>query len=80
MNSTGKCREKLLIYLLQGADGICVVKTVQAILVGTYKEGIQPGNCAKVVEGLADYLISTGYVSTIIPMFLCMVTDIYMLQ
>lgn len=47
----------------QGADGVCIVKTNQAILVGMYKEGIQPGQCTKVVEGLADYLINVGYVS-----------------
>ncbi|KAJ8654944.1 hypothetical protein O0I10_009340 [Lichtheimia ornata] len=51
------------IYGKKNADGVCIVKTTQAILVGLYKEGIQPGNCTKVVEGLADYLISVGYVS-----------------
>ncbi|KAI8975368.1 profilin [Mycotypha africana] len=49
------------IYGKKNSDGVCIVKTGQAILVGTYKEGIQPGNCTKVVEGLADYLISVGY-------------------
>ncbi|CAO3697365.1 unnamed protein product [Rhizopus stolonifer] len=49
------------IYGKKNADGVCIVKTTQAILVATYKDGIQPGNCAKIVEGLADYLISVGY-------------------
>ncbi|CAO3626417.1 unnamed protein product [Cunninghamella echinulata] len=49
------------IYGKKNSDGVVVVKTTQAIIIGTYKEGIQPGNCAKVVEGLADYLISVGY-------------------
>ncbi|EIE85924.1 hypothetical protein G6F46_011788 [Rhizopus delemar] len=49
------------IYGKKAADGICIVKTTQAFLVCTYKEGIQPGNCAKVVEALADYLISVGF-------------------
>lgn len=49
--------------VVQNADGVCLVKTGQAFLVGVYTEGIQPGNCTKVVEGLADYLISVGYVS-----------------
>ncbi|KAL1933750.1 hypothetical protein VTP01DRAFT_7840 [Rhizomucor pusillus] len=53
------------IYGKKGADGVCIVKTNQAILVGVYTEGIQPGQCTKVVEGLADYLISVGYVSAI---------------
>ncbi|KAI7879733.1 Profilin/allergen [Lichtheimia hyalospora FSU 10163] len=49
------------IYGKKNADGICLVKTNQAVLVGVYTEGIQPGMCTKVVEGLADYLISVGY-------------------
>ncbi|KAI8066547.1 profilin [Gongronella butleri] len=49
------------IYAKKGADGACAVKTGQAILIGVYKEGIQPGSCTKVVEGLADYLISVGF-------------------
>ncbi|KAI9496165.1 profilin [Zychaea mexicana] len=53
------------IYGKKGSDGVCIVKTGQTMLVGLYKEGIQPGQCTKVVEGLADYLISVGYVSCI---------------
>ncbi|CAO3609305.1 unnamed protein product [Cunninghamella blakesleeana] len=49
------------VYGKKGADGVCCVKTGQAILIGVFKEGTQPGNCAKVVEGLADYLITSGY-------------------
>ncbi|KAI7862862.1 profilin [Spinellus fusiger] len=49
------------IYGKKGSDGICIVKTGQAVLIGLYAEGIQPGACTKVVEGLADYLISVGY-------------------
>ncbi|KAI8086647.1 profilin [Halteromyces radiatus] len=49
------------IYAKKGADGACVVKTNQAILIGVYKEGIQPGSCTKVVEGLADYLIGVNF-------------------
>ncbi|ORY99218.1 profilin [Syncephalastrum racemosum] len=49
------------IYAKKGADGLAIVKTTQAIIVAYYKEGIQPGSCVKVVEGLADYLISVGY-------------------
>ncbi|KAI8371646.1 profilin [Radiomyces spectabilis] len=51
------------IYGKKASDGICIVKTNQAILIGKYVEGIQPGECNKVVEQLADYLISVGYVS-----------------
>ncbi|KAI9268011.1 profilin [Phascolomyces articulosus] len=49
------------IYGKKSADGVCIVKTGQAVLIAVYKEGIQPGSCTKVVEGLADYLISVGY-------------------
>jgi profilin len=57
--------------LIKAADGVCIVKTTQAFLVCTYKEGIQPGNCAKVVEALADYLISVGFVSFYIIETMC---------
>ncbi|KAG2216311.1 hypothetical protein INT45_009693, partial [Circinella minor] len=49
------------IYGKKGADGVCLVKTNQAVLIAIYKEGIQPGSCTTVVEGLADYLISVSY-------------------
>ena len=46
----------------QGPNAGCVVvKTTQAIIIAVYEAGIQPGNCATVVEKLADYLISVGY-------------------
>ncbi|CAO3595596.1 unnamed protein product [Absidia cylindrospora] len=49
------------IDVKKNAHGACLVKTTQAVLIGLYKEGTQPGSCTKVVEGLADYLISVGY-------------------
>ncbi|KAG2179163.1 hypothetical protein INT43_002013 [Umbelopsis isabellina] len=51
------------IYGKKGNDGVVIVKTVQAILVGVYDDKVTPGNATKVVEGLADYLISVNYVS-----------------
>jgi hypothetical protein len=39
------------------------VKTKQAILIGVYGDPVQPGEATKVVEALADYLISVSYVS-----------------
>lgn len=45
----------------QGKEGICCVKTKQAILVAHYPETVQPGEAAKVAEALADYLIGVGY-------------------
>eukprot|EP01123_Difflugia_compressa_P010734 TRINITY_DN3_c0_g1_i4.p1 TRINITY_DN3_c0_g1~~TRINITY_DN3_c0_g1_i4.p1 ORF type:complete len:127 (-),score=35.88 TRINITY_DN3_c0_g1_i4:130-510(-) len=49
------------IYGKKGTGGVVTVKTAQSILVGLYNEKIQPGQCANVVEKLADYLIETGY-------------------
>ena len=49
------------IYGKQGANGVVCVKTKQAVLIGAYQEGIQPGEATKVVEQLADYLISVNY-------------------
>lgn len=43
------------------SDGLCVVKTNQAVLIGAYESPLLPGDANKVVEGLADYLISVGY-------------------
>jgi profilin len=37
------------------------VKTKAAVLIGVYDETVQPGEATKVVEQLADYLISVNY-------------------
>ncbi len=53
-----RCEEGRSIYGRKGANaGVCIVKTNQAILIGLYGSGIQPGNCNAVIEKLADYLI-----------------------
>ncbi|KAF8427794.1 hypothetical protein EV426DRAFT_529113, partial [Tirmania nivea] len=49
------------IYGRKDKEGVCCVKTKQAILVAHYPEGVQSGDAAKVVEQLADYLIGVGY-------------------
>jgi profilin len=49
------------IYGKKGTGGVITVKTGQAILVGLYDEKIQPGQCANVMEKLADYLIENSY-------------------
>jgi len=49
------------IYGKQGKEGIVCVKTKQAVLVAHYPETVQPGEAAKIVEALADYLIGVGY-------------------
>ena len=49
------------IALCQGPDGVCVVKTNQAAVIGFYGEGQQPGQCNAVCEKLADYLKENSY-------------------
>ena len=47
--------------ILQGKEGVVIVKTNMAILVAHYPETVQPGVAANTVEQLADYLIGVGY-------------------
>jgi len=49
------------IYARHGKEGIAIVKTKQAILVGHYGENVQAGNATQTVEALADYLVGSGY-------------------
>ncbi|KAI8894928.1 profilin [Globomyces pollinis-pini] len=49
------------VYGKKGTSGVACVKTKQAILIAMYDEPVQPGECTKVVEALADYLISVNY-------------------
>lgn len=49
------------VYGKKGATGVVCVKTKQAVLVGFYGEATQPGEATKIVESLADYLISVNY-------------------
>ncbi|PWN30162.1 Profilin/allergen [Jaminaea rosea] len=49
------------IYGKAGADGVVLVKTNQAVLVGQYASPILPGEATKVVEQLGDYLLGVGY-------------------
>ncbi|KAK5130983.1 hypothetical protein LTR08_001394 [Meristemomyces frigidus] len=49
------------VYGKKGREGVCIVKTTQALLVTHYPEHVQPGAAANTVEQLADYLIKVGY-------------------
>ena len=52
----------LLILTFQWqADGVCVTKSKQAILVGEYVEGTSAVEANRVVEDLAAYLVSVGF-------------------
>ena len=44
-----------------GNHGIIVVKTVKTFIVAEYAPPIQAAEATPVVEGVADYLISTSY-------------------
>ncbi|KAI9340306.1 profilin, partial [Obelidium mucronatum] len=59
------------IYGSSGAGGIVCVKTKMAVLVGVYADPVQPGEATKVVEALADYLISVNYVCTLFFLLIC---------
>lgn len=44
----------------KGQDGVTVKKTVSALVIGIYGEGVQPADGNVVVENLADYLTNQG--------------------
>jgi profilin len=50
----------VLLFILQGAGGITVKKTSQALIFGIYDEPLTPGQCNMIVERLGDYLIDQG--------------------
>ena len=45
----------------KGPNGVHIVKTNMAIIIGYYADPVQPGQCATTVEALGDYLKSTNY-------------------
>jgi len=45
----------------KAANGIHIVKTNMAIIIGYYADPVQPGQCATTVEALGDYLKSVNY-------------------
>ena len=49
------------LTIIQGKEGVVIVKTHQAILVAHYPETVQPGQATNTVEQLGDYLIGVGY-------------------
>ncbi|KAJ6262845.1 hypothetical protein Dda_1402 [Drechslerella dactyloides] len=49
------------IYGKKGKTGVCIVKTKQAIVIARYPDTVQTQSAATTTEGLADYLIKTGY-------------------
>ena len=49
------------LYVKKGNKGLICVRTKLAIIVGHYPDTTVPGEAAKIVEGLADYLINVNY-------------------
>lgn len=49
------------LYAKKGEEGVIAVRTKQCALVATYAAPTVPGEAAKVVESLADYLISVDF-------------------
>ncbi|OLY85101.1 Profilin-1B [Smittium mucronatum] len=62
------CNDRSIYGKLESSGVICV-KAKTCVLIGFYGEHVQPGQATNVVEKLADYLISTGYVSLLKPPF-----------
>lgn len=49
------------LYGRKGDDGVIAVKTKQTVLIGLYSTGMPAGEAVKIVESLADYLISVNF-------------------
>ena len=49
------------VYAKKGDDGVVAVKTKQTVLLGIFSAPIVAGEAAKVVECVADYLISVNF-------------------
>lgn len=49
------------IYGRHDAEGIVCVRTKQTVLIAHYPPSVQAGEATKIVEQLADYLISVQY-------------------
>lgn len=49
------------IQAKKAATGVSIAKAGKCIIIGTYGDGQQPGNCRTNVERIRDYLVSSGY-------------------
>ncbi|ESO08960.1 hypothetical protein HELRODRAFT_168882 [Helobdella robusta] len=45
----------------KGSSGVSIAKSNRCLIIGTYSDIQQPGNCRKQVEVIRDYLLNTGY-------------------
>jgi len=49
------------IQLKKGVDGVCMFKTIQTVILGTYISPIQHAECFGIVWNLAKYLEGKGF-------------------
>jgi profilin len=45
----------------KGSAGISIARSNKCIIIGTYRDGQQPGNCRLQVERIRDYLLQSSY-------------------
>jgi profilin len=56
-----RIEDRHLYAAAKGKNGVCIVKSKQAIIISCYGENNVAGNATSTTEGLADYLIKQGY-------------------
>ena len=56
-----KADERSIYGKAEGDNGLCCVKTTQAIIIAWYEKPIKGGECNTQVESIADFLIDQGY-------------------
>jgi profilin len=45
----------------KGSCGVSIARSSKCIIIGTYRDGQQPGNCRTQVERIRDYLLQSSY-------------------
>ena len=49
------------VYFRNGGEGGIAVKTNKCVIIGTYNEGMDSGDCCSVIEKFADQLIIVDF-------------------
>ncbi|KCV68452.1 hypothetical protein H696_04746 [Fonticula alba] len=49
------------VFLKKGKEGAVIAKTDRAVIIGTYGDGVSPGNANVAILKMADYLSEAGY-------------------
>ena len=53
--------QSVLSVVVQGKEGVVIVKTKQTLLITHYPDTIQPGQAATTVEKVGGYVVGAGY-------------------